>query len=186
MAASSNFVKSEAQIRMDVKKELHNELHDVFVCQNCEEIPKEGPIYTCDSGEHATCNDCFETSKVCQCKGDIKYRNKGLEKVRTTLPFSCKFRKNGCTAILTLESMLYHEVDCQWRLIFCPELNCISNESDGAKIIYNLFDDHLTEHHTDLGTHHVVVFCILQQILCNGLTRVTSIFLAVMCKVAVI
>jgi hypothetical protein len=28
-------------------------------------------------------------------------------------------------------------------------------------------------------------FCILQQILCNGLTRVNSIFLAVMCKVAV-
>jgi hypothetical protein len=28
-------------------------------------------------------------------------------------------------------------------------------------------------------------FCILQQILCNGLTRVTFIFLAVMCKVAV-
>jgi hypothetical protein len=28
-------------------------------------------------------------------------------------------------------------------------------------------------------------FCILQQILCNGLTCVTSIFLAVMCKVAV-
>jgi NAD-dependent dihydropyrimidine dehydrogenase PreA subunit len=40
MAASSNFVKSEAQIRMDVKKELHNELHNVFVCQNCEEVPK--------------------------------------------------------------------------------------------------------------------------------------------------
>jgi hypothetical protein len=36
-----------------------------------------------------------------------------------------------------------------------------------------------------LGCHYVVVFCILHQILCNRLMRVTSIFVAVMCKVAV-
>jgi hypothetical protein len=51
---------------------------------------------------------------------------------------------------LTLESLLYHEIDCQWRKIFCPVLRCICNDTDGAKIIFNLFEDHLTEHHTNL------------------------------------
>jgi hypothetical protein len=119
---------------MDVKKELVNELQDVFVCQNCESTPKEGPIYTCDSGSHSTCNDCFEKLKIskCKCKADIKIRNEGLEKVRATLPLSCKFRKNGCNAVLSLESMLYHEVDCQWRQIFCPILSCSNNETGTA------------------------------------------------------
>jgi hypothetical protein len=31
-----------------------------------------------------------------------------------------------------------------------------------------------------LGSHHVVVFCILHQMLCNRLMRVTSIFFAIM------
>jgi hypothetical protein len=148
---ASSIVKSESQIRMDLKKELHNELYDVFVCQNCKEVPKEGAIYTCDSGDHSTCHDCFQTCKVCKCDGNIKNRIKALEKVRTTLPLSCKFRKNGCNAVLTLESLLYHEVDCQWRQIFCPQLLCSSNLSNGTKIIFNILDDHLTEHHTELA-----------------------------------
>jgi hypothetical protein len=146
MAASS-----ESQSKMDVKKELHNEFYNVLVCQNCEQIPKQGPIYSCDSGGHATCNDCFERiSKVCKCKADIRNRNKALEKMRSTLPLSCKFRKNGCTAILSLESLLYHEIDCHWRQIFCPELNCNSNKSNGTKIIYNLLGKHVTEQHSSL------------------------------------
>jgi hypothetical protein len=147
---ASSAVKSESQIRMDLKKELHNDLYEFLVCQNCEDVPKEGPIYTCDSGSHQTCHNCFLKSQICKCKAIIKVRNKGLEKVRTTLPLSCKFRKNGCNAILTLESLLYHELDCEWRPIFCPRLTCSSNASNTVKIIFNLFANHLTEHHTDL------------------------------------
>jgi E3 ubiquitin-protein ligase SIAH1 len=145
--APSNVTKSASQIEMDLKKKLHNEFHEFLVCQNCTVIPKEGPIYTCDSGKHATCNECFQISKVCKCKLQIKNRSDVLEKVRTTLPLACKFRKNGCNAVLSLESLLYHEVDCQWRPIFCPILDCKSNDT---KIIFNLLDTHLTEHHTDL------------------------------------
>jgi hypothetical protein len=143
--ASSNVTKSASQIEMDIKKKLHNEFHEFLVCQNCKVIPKEGPIYTCESGKHATCNECFQISKVCKCKSQIKSRSDGLEKVRTTLPLACKFRKNGCNAVLSLESLLYHEVDCQCRPIFCPILDCKSNDT---KIIFNLLDNHLTEHHT--------------------------------------
>jgi hypothetical protein len=138
------WAKSESQIRMDVQKELHDELFDFLVCQSCEEEPKEGHIYTCNSGDHATCNACFQTIKVCKCKANIKHRNKVLEKMRATMPLSCKFRKNGCTAVLTLDSLVYHEDDCQWRPIVCPVFVPCNNK----KIIFNLFDDHMTEHHT--------------------------------------
>jgi hypothetical protein len=148
---ASSVVKSESQIELDVKKKLHNDLYEFLVCQDCEAVPKEGPIYTCDSGSHETCHNCFLKSQICKCDADIKVRNKGLEKVRTTLPLSCKFRKNGCNAILKLESLLYHEVDCEWRPMFCPRLSCSSNKSNAVKIIFNLLANHLTEHHTDLA-----------------------------------
>jgi hypothetical protein len=48
---------------------------------------------------------------------------------------------------------------------------------------------HMIGYKYKLGTCKVLImwwfFCILQQILCNGLMLVTSIFLAVICKVAV-
>jgi hypothetical protein len=74
---ASNTTKSESQIEMDLKKKLHNELFEFLVCQNCEEVPKMGPIFTCNSVDsHATCNDCFLTLKVCKCKANINHRSK--------------------------------------------------------------------------------------------------------------
>jgi hypothetical protein len=52
---------------------------------------------------------------------------------------------------LTLESLHYHEVDCQFRVIFCPVLTCNAC-SDVPKIIFKNLEDHLTEHHTDTPT----------------------------------
>jgi hypothetical protein len=96
-----------------------------------------GPIFSCDSVDgHATCNDCFLTSKVCKCKANIKHRSKALETIRTTLPLSCQFRKNGCTIV--------H--DCHFRMIFCPTLSC----KDVPKIILRILEDQLTEHHKDI------------------------------------
>jgi hypothetical protein len=144
--ASPNVTKSEIQM------DLTNELHDVLVCQSCDIVPRTGPIYTCESGDHATCNGCFRKYNVCKCKADIEYRNKGLEKVRDTLPHSCKFRKNGCDAILPLESLLDHEVGCQWRQIFCPSLICRTNKSHPFfKVVFKMLDDHLTNNHTALA-----------------------------------
>jgi hypothetical protein len=148
---ASNIVKSEAQIQDDLKKKLFSDLHEFIVCIICEAVPKEGAIYNCDSCGHAICSACFSRSNRCTCNAVIKHRNKGLEKVRTVLPTSCKFRKNGCDAILKLESLIAHEVVCQWRSICCPNLTCRSNKQRGAKIIFNRLENHLTEHHTALA-----------------------------------
>jgi hypothetical protein len=70
-----------------------------------------------------------------------------LEKIRTTLPLSCKFQKIGCNAVLTLESLLYHEVECQFRGIFCPFEQC---QKEVPYIVFKNLDDHLTEYHKDI------------------------------------
>jgi hypothetical protein len=62
------------------------------------------------------------------------------------LPLSCKFRKNGCNAVLTLESLLYHEVDCQFRQIFCP----VCPVKEVPNIVFKKLEEHLTECHKDL------------------------------------
>jgi hypothetical protein len=144
---ASNITRSVAQIEMDLKKKLHNDLFKFLVCQECEEVPKKGPIYTCDAGDHATCHKCFQTSEICKCNADIKNRSKVLEKIRITLPLACKNRKNGCNTVSTLKSLLYHEVDCQFRGIFCPVLVCTE---EVPNIIFKNLEDHLTEHHKDI------------------------------------
>lgn len=111
------------------------------VCQKCKQVPKDGPIYTCNSRKHAICNDCFQASKVCQCKANINNRNKVLEEKRATLPLSCKNRINGCTMVLRLESLLDHEVICQWRPVSCPDLNC------PRKKYFKFLGNHLTKAH---------------------------------------
>jgi hypothetical protein len=146
---ATNVTKSVSQIQMDLKKQLHNDLYEFFVCQNCETVPKEGPIYTCTSGDHATCNNCFQTSKVCKCNDKIHHPSKVLEKIRTTLPLSCQFRKNGCNTVLTLDFLVYHEVDCPWRTIFCPVLSC-ALKKNGTNVIFNALDDHVTESHNEI------------------------------------
>jgi hypothetical protein len=168
---ASSLTKSEYQIRMDVKKEILDDLYDFLACQNCEAVPKEGAIYICDAGDHGTCNDCFQTSKVCKCKANIKTRSKGLEKARTTLPMACKNRKNGCNAVLTLDSLLYHEVDCQFRGIFCPILGCTK---EVPSIIFKYLEDHLTEHHKDIrneNTSNIVIGFIVKE---SHLTKVKT------------
>jgi hypothetical protein len=142
-------IHHKTQIELDLKKNLHIDLYKFLVCQECEEVPKYGLIYTCDAGDHATCKYCFETSKVCKCKcnDNIKNRSKALEHIRTTLPLACKNRKNGCNAILAINSLLCHEVDCQFRGIFCPVLSCTK---EVGNIVFNNLGDHLTEHHKDI------------------------------------
>jgi hypothetical protein len=109
----------------------------------CDIVPKEGPIYLCTVGDHATCNNCFKSSSICQkCKAEIKTRSRGLEEMRNVLPMSCKYRKNGCKTISMLDNLVIHETECEWRPVFCPVLFC--NEKT---LIFNSIDTHLDISH---------------------------------------
>jgi E3 ubiquitin-protein ligase SIAH1 len=139
----SKTIKSQTQIETEMKKQLHNDLYDYLVCQKCQIVPKIGEIYVCAKNDHATCAACFMSTKVCKiCKTAITTQSKVLEQLRTRLPISCKNRKNGCQTVLTLDSLVYHEIDCEWRPIFCPDLSC-----KAETVIFNTLDQHLTDNH---------------------------------------
>jgi hypothetical protein len=140
---ASKMVKSETQIETEVKKKLHNDLYTYLVCQKCQIVPKTGTIYACATAEHAICAACFVWTKICTiCKTAVMPTpSKILQQLRTSLPISCKNRKNGCKTVLTMDSLVYHEVECEWRTIVCPDLNC--------KILqnFNMLDQHWKQHH---------------------------------------
>jgi hypothetical protein len=134
-------VKSETQIETEAMKKLYKTLYKYLVCQKCIIVPKTGAIYVCATGEHATCAACFIYTKVCEvCKKAITTPSKVLEELRTSLPISCKNQKNGCSTVLTMDSLVYHEVECEWRTIFCPDLDC-------KTVIFNMLDQHLKKQH---------------------------------------
>jgi hypothetical protein len=99
-------------------------------------------LYRFANREHATCAACFISTKVCEVCKMATIPSPVLEQLRTSLPISCKYRKNGCQTVLTLDSLVYHEIDCEWRLIFCPDLSC-----NTEPVIFNTLDQHLTENH---------------------------------------
>jgi hypothetical protein len=141
---ASKMVKSETQIETEVKKKLHNDLYTYLVCQKCQIVPKTGTIFACSEAEHAICAACFILTKNCTiCKtAAILTPSKILVQLRTSLPISCKNRKNGCKTVLTMDSLVYHEVECEWRTIVCPNLQC-KNEN----VLFNMLGQHLTENH---------------------------------------
>lgn len=112
-------------------------------------VPKLGQINLCQDGKHAICENCSAMTNICNCGSRIMGRSHGLEKLRTTLPMSCKYGKNGCHVILSLDVLLYHEENCQWRPIFCPDMNC-SEAFDGPNVIFNSLEDHLSKYHPDV------------------------------------
>jgi hypothetical protein len=146
-------IKSQTQIETDVKKQLHNDLYDYLVCQRCQIVPKTGAIYICSKGEHAMCADCFisrKCGKCCICFASITCLSKGLEQLRNRLPLSCKYRKNGCKTVLTMDSMLYHEPECQLRFIFCPDC--------GKKVLFQELGRHLTTLHKNIVNYKLSFF----------------------------
>jgi hypothetical protein len=152
---ASKIVKSEAQIETEVKKKLHNDLYTYLVCQKCQIVPKTGTIYACPKAEHAICAACFVLTKICTiCKTAVlPTPSKILEQLRTSLPISCKNRKNGCKTVLTMDSLVYHEVECEWRKIVCPDFFCkIGN------VIYNMLSQHMTEHKNQIVDKEMLVF----------------------------
>jgi hypothetical protein len=148
---------TEIEIEAEIKKKFHNDLYTYLVCQKCKIVPKTGAIYVCTNGEHATCRACFNLSDICNiCQAKITTPSKGLEQIRTSLPMSCKHRKNGCTTIETMDfSLLNHELECECRPIFCPILSCQTET-----VIFKKLGQHLTEHGED--------YFDIKQSFCNG------------------
>ena len=95
-------------------------------CPVCLVIPKNGPIYQCESG-HIHCNTCHPGLRECPiCRGPIgNTRCLSLEKIIARLPAKCNFNEHGCMEDEKLpEQILRHEKVCNFRLVKCLQSGC--------------------------------------------------------------
>ena len=67
------------------------------------------------------CSNCKDSKKG---KFRRNSMTKLLEKMFSTLPRSCKFKKNGCKITMDIQSIEYHEEDCKYRDIRCVYSPC--------------------------------------------------------------
>ena len=104
-----------------------------------------------------------------------------MEKMLSTLPRSCKFKKNGCKRTINIQSIEYHEEDCEHWDIQCVHTICeeilpasslfghlktvhdISFENDydyekkGPKYIFNRYLDQIEE--SDFEDNEIFFSC---------------------------
>ncbi|CAG7729907.1 unnamed protein product [Allacma fusca] len=93
-------------------------------------------------------------SKCPICRGDLpekKIKALEVEKIVRRSPFGCKFRKFGCNAVMPLEGIIDHELDCQFassvNFCKCLGLNCKKKVQ-----FQNLLSHLTTKHEISVGT----------------------------------
>ena len=110
--------ESKRIIEFETRKRIFDLVGDEGTCKFCKIIPRKGPIYQSKEEDAIVCSSCKDSKKG-------KFRQnavtKLLEKMLATLPRSCKFKKNGCKINMDIQSIEYHEEDCEQRDIECPE-----------------------------------------------------------------
>ena len=92
---------------------------DEGLCTFCKIIPR-GPIYQSEEGT-IVCSTCKDSKEGNFQQNDM---TKLMEKLLSTLPRSCKFKKNGCKRTMDIQSIEYHEEDCEHRDIQCVATIC--------------------------------------------------------------
>ena len=134
--------ESKAKIEFQLKRKIFDLVGDEGVCTFCKIIPR-GPIYQSKEEGTIVCSTCKDSKKGKFQQNDM---TKLMEKLLSTLPRSCKFKKNGCKRTMNIQSIEYHEEDCECRDILCPYSWCKET------YLFKDFLDHMkTEHNIDLS-----------------------------------
>jgi hypothetical protein len=77
-----------------------------------------------------TCYTCVAVKKLvvqcgANCKAEVKPALSSLvANLLEVFPIKCKFTHNGCQVIIKLKELEVHEVECVYRNINCPFLDC--------------------------------------------------------------
>ena len=126
------------KIRFETEKKILDEVADEVACSVCKIVPREIPLYVSPGG-NIVCSTCKNANPEANFQQNDLTR--AMDKVLSNLPRTCKFRKNGCKIAANLNSIEYHEEDCEFRDILCPETFCKETYS------FKHFEDHMkTEH----------------------------------------
>ena len=107
---------SEVEVVSKRKLVSLNSIQDELECVICLEVPRRDPIYQCDNG-HLLCVICYKRVVNCPlCKVQLKkIRALAVEKILRKYPRPCKFRDNGCSALMRHLSLSEHEKSCDFK-----------------------------------------------------------------------
>ena len=107
-------------------------LYEKLKCQICESRVKAGKHhwYRCTQG-HRICQDCREVkeTKKCSCTKFIPFQH--CEVIEALLnegkmEFKCENLTRGCNESLDEDNMIFHQTECIYRLVDCPQRICKS------------------------------------------------------------
>ena len=131
------------KIKFETQKEILDEVAGDVACSICKIVPREIPLYVSPGGS-IVCSTCKNANPEANFQQTDATR--ALDKVLSNLPKACKFHKNGCRIAANLNSIEYHEEDCEFRDILCPIDFCKETYT------FNNFSDHFkTKHNGDLN-----------------------------------
>ena len=126
------------KIKFEAEKKILDEVADEVACSICKIVPREIPLYMSPGGS-IVCSTCKNTNPEANFQQNDLTR--AMDKVLSNLPRTCKFRKNGCKIAANLNSIEYHEEDCEFRDILCPFNFC--EETYAFKVLL----DHMKNKH---------------------------------------
>ena len=134
-------------------KEFFEKFRTQWQCFSCKAPP--GPTekknrYLCSESFHPLCEKCKGISRIngfnyCHCKSRVSDTPCGfMTKMIENFPwYHCYYYENGCREILTEADYEDHLEQCIFRNVYCPYLNCDSNQ----KIIFKDVVQHTREKH---------------------------------------
>ena len=117
-----------------VKQDLNEILIEQLICYICKTGVKVGKHrwYRCPQ-LHMICQDCMKvkesyTTPTCDCKKKIHGYCKMTEAMLSSekMRFKCENQSRGCQEMLDAENMIFHQSECIYRLVVCPNLRCRS------------------------------------------------------------
>jgi hypothetical protein len=149
-------VKQDLSKVVILKKEFMDVLQESVTCSKCKKVPRNATVSWC-SAHHLMCQSCYDNrqcgpvwSTVVQCGPDCKVESKPalspyVANVLKELLTQCMFTYNGCQVFIKMKELEVHEVDCVYRKISCPILNC-----NDENVSFIGLGEHLAANHKDL------------------------------------
>ena len=110
---------------MNADKDKSQILNEILKCQKCKTGPRAGQ-------SHEWYMDRFDKEKenclfLCDgCRGKLPRFSESLKDLLTseTVRFKCKNDGKGCQEYIGEDVMIFHESECIYRVVECPNLDC--------------------------------------------------------------
>jgi hypothetical protein len=132
--ASANPNLKQGEKVLTVNQAFVDNLEENVTCSKCKKVSRNATVSWC-SAHHLMCQSCYDSmeAKPVQCGAACKVEYKPalspfVANVLKMFLTKCKFAHNGCQGIMLLKELEIHEIDCAYRYINCPFLNCKDKE----------------------------------------------------------